>query len=148
MGQHLGAGQPEEAERSVWLTARYNLAFLGTVGALFLAVPGLLLRPFTQDPEILAVGVEGLRWIGLCYGFFAVGLVAIQAFNGAGDTATPMRLKVLCYWVLQIPLAWVLAVTAGLGPRGVFVAIACAETLLAVAGVVLFRRGRWKGKVV
>jgi len=148
VGQHLGAAQPAEAERSVWLTARYNLAFLGSVGLAFLAVPTLLLRPFIQNPEVLAVGVEGLRWIGLCYGFFAVGLVAIQAFNGAGDTATPMRLKVLCYWVFQIPLAWALAVVAGLGPRGVFIAIACAEILLAVSGVVLFRRGRWKVKVV
>lgn len=148
VGQHLGAKQPEEAERSVWLTARYNLAFLGVVGLVFLAVPELLLSPFAPDPEVLAVGVVGLRWIGLCYGFFAVGLVAIQAFNGAGDTATPMRLKVLCYWVFQIPLAWLLAVVADLGPTGVFVAIACAETLLALAGVILFRRGRWKEKEV
>lgn len=148
VGQHLGAGQPDEAERSVWLTARCNLAFLGSVGLVFLAVPALLLRPFTQDPEVLAVAVEGLRWIGLCYGFFAVGLVAIQAFNGAGDTTTPMRLKLFCYWVFQIPLAWALAVVAGMGPRGVFVAIAAAEILLAVSGVVLFRRGRWKEKTV
>jgi len=148
VGQHLGAGQPEEAERSVWLTAHYNLAFLGTVGLTFLAVPALLLRPFTRDPEVLAVGIEGLRWIGLCYGFFAVGLVAMQAFNGAGDTGTPMRLKVLFYWIFQIPLAWALAVPAGMGPRGVCVAIACAETALAIAGVALFRRGRWKEKTV
>jgi putative MATE family efflux protein len=148
VGQHLGAGQPDEAERSVWLTARYNLAFLGSVGLAFLAVPALLLHPFTQDPEVLTVGVEGLRWIGLCYGFFAVGLVAIQAFNGAGDTATPMRLKLFWYWVFQIPLAWALAVVAGMGPRGVFVAIAAAEILLALSGVALFRRGRWKEKAV
>jgi putative MATE family efflux protein len=148
VGQNLGAGRPEEAERSVWLTARYNVAFLGSVGLLFLAVPGPLLRPFTRDPEVLAVAVECLRWLGACYGFFAFGLVTIQAFNGAGDTATPMRLKLLWYWLWQIPVAWLLAVEAELGPRGVFVAIASAEVLLAASSLVLFRRGRWKEKVV
>lgn len=94
VGQHLGAKQPEEAERSVWLTARYNAAFLGSVGLVFLAIPDLLRRPFAPDlgggagasAEMLRVGAACLRWLGACYGFFAVGLVAIQAFNGAGDT--------------------------------------------------------------
>jgi len=148
VGQNLGAGRPAEAERSVWLTARYNVAFLGSVGLVFLAVPGPLLRPFTRDPEVLAVAVECLRWLGASYGFFAFGLVAIQAFNGAGDTATPMRLKVICYWLWQIPVAWLLSVEAGLGPRGVFAAIVSAEVLLAASSLVLFRRGRWKEKVV
>jgi putative MATE family efflux protein len=156
VGQHLGARQPDEAERSVWLTARYNVAFLGAVGLVFLAVPELLLRPFAtgaspdrgMDPVMLATGVDCLRWLGLSYGFFAVGLVTIQAFNGAGDTGTPMRLKVFFYWLVQIPLAWALAVPAGLGTRGVFIAIAAIETAMAVAAVVLFRRGRWKETVV
>lgn len=144
VGQNLGAGRPDEAERSVWLTARYNVLFLGSVGVSFLLVPRLLLASFSTDPAVVAVGVECLRWLGASYGFFAVGLVAMQAFNGAGDTATPTRLKVLFYWVLQLPLAWLLAVPVGLGPRGVFIALATAETLLALAAVVLFRKGRWK----
>lgn len=148
VGQHLGAGQPDEAERSVWLTARYNVAFLGAVGLVFLVVPGLLLRPFSPEPEMLRVGMSCLRWLGLCYGFFALGLVTIQAFNGAGDTGTPMRLKVVIYWLLQIPVAWALAVPAGLGPTGVFMTMAGTEIAMAVAAVVLFRRGRWKEKVV
>jgi putative MATE family efflux protein len=152
VGQHLGAKQPDEAERSVWLTARYNAAFMGSVGLVFLAVPELLLHPFAAgeevDPVMIATGVDCLRWLGLCYGFFAVGLVTIQAFNGAGDTGTPMRLKLLFYWLIQIPLAWALAVPAGLGPRGVFVAIAAIEAAMAVAAVLLFRRGGWKEKVV
>ncbi len=155
VGQHLGAKQPEEAERSVWLTARYNAVFLGSVGLVFVAVPDLLLRPFAPDlgggganEEMLRVGAACLRWLGVCYGFFAFGLVTIQAFNGAGDTGTPMRLKVIFYWLLQIPIAWSLAVPAGLGPHGVFATMAATEIAMALAAVVLFRRGRWKEKVV
>jgi putative MATE family efflux protein len=148
VGQHLGAGQPDEAERSVWLTARYNVLFLGPIGLVFLAIPGLLLRPFTDDPEMLAVGVSCLRWLGASYGFFALGLVTIQSFNGAGDTGTPMRLKVAFYWLIQIPVAWALAVPAGFGPTGVFAAIAGIEVAMALTATALFRRGRWKDKAV
>ena len=156
VGQHLGAKQPEEAERSVWLTARYNAVFLGSVGLVFLMIPDLLLRPFAPDlgggagasAEVLRVGAACLRWLGACYGFFAVGLVAIQAFNGAGDTGTPMRLKVIFYWLLQIPIAWTLAVPGGFGPHGVFATMAATEIAMALAAVALFRRGRWKEQVV
>ncbi len=106
------------------------------------------MRPFSTDPEMLRTGVSCLRWLGASYGFFALGLVVIQSFNGAGDTGTPMRLKVLFYWLIQIPVAWALAVPLGLGPTGVFATIAGIEVAMSLVAVALFRRGGWKEKVV
>ncbi|HUO87461.1 MAG TPA: MATE family efflux transporter [Thermoanaerobaculia bacterium] len=148
VGQNLGAGQPERAERSVWLTARVNFVFMAAVALLFLILPETLIGLFTQQVEVIEVGASCLRWVASCYVVFAYGLVMIQAFNGAGDTTTPTILNLLCYWIWQLPVAWVLAVPAGLGPSGVFIAIASSEILLGLAGIVLFRRGKWKERVV
>ena len=97
---------------------------------------------------VLAVGVECLRIISYGYLFYALGMVVVQAFNGAGDTTTPSFINFFCYWLFQIPLAYWLAVSAGWGPRGVFWAIAIAETLITVTGASLFRLGRWKNRQV
>jgi Na+-driven multidrug efflux pump len=148
VGQNLGAGQPERAERSVWVTAFYNMAFLTAVAVVFWIFAERLVLIFTADPEVVPVAAQGLRWIGLCYSAYAYGLVMVQAFNGAGDTDTPTLLNFACYWLWQIPVAWLLARNAGLGPRGVYLAIASSEILLAAAGVWLFRRGRWKSRRV
>jgi len=148
VGQNLGAGKPDRAERSAWLTGFYNMIFLGSVAVVFIAFPGPLIRIFTDDPEIIAIGVDCLRFISYGYIFYAWGMVMVQSFNGAGDTFTPTWINLFCYWFFQIPLAWTLARTAGLGPRGVFMAITLAESLLAVVGILVFRRGRWKTRAI
>lgn len=99
---------------------------------------------FTSDPEVTRYGVSCLRIVSLCYPAYAWGMVMVQAFNGAGDTWTPTWINLLCYWVLQIPLAWLLAHPLGFESEGVFAAIAAAELLLAVVAMPVFRRGRWK----
>jgi putative MATE family efflux protein len=148
VGQNLGAGKPDRAERSVWLTAFYNMLFLGAVGVLFVLFAGPVIRLFTGDAAIIPFGVDCLRYVSYGYVFYAYGMVMVQAFNGAGDTTTPTIVNLFCYWLWQIPLAYVLALPLGLGPRGVFVAIAISESTLAVAGVLLFRRGRWKQQMI
>ncbi len=144
MGQNLGAGKPERAERSVWLSGMLNMIFLGTIGVCFVAFAEPLVRFFTADPEVVRQGVLCLRYVSYGYLCYAWGMVMVQAFNGAGDTVTPLIINLFCYWLWQIPLAYALAALAGLGPVGVYAAIAVAEGTMAVVGVLVFRRGKWK----
>jgi len=148
VGQNLGAGQPERAEQSVWVATRYNVAFLVAIALVSIAFSERLVGIFTNDADVLRYGSDCLRIISYGYGFYAVGLIMVQAFNGAGDTGTPTWLNALCFWVLQLPLAYALAEVLALGPEGVFWAAAIAESLLAVLAWILFRRGTWKLKVV
>lgn len=144
VGQNLGANQPERAERSVWLTGLYNMAFMGAVTVLFLVLAPDLVEAFTQKPETHAIGVRALRTLACGYVFYAWGMVIAQAFNGAGDTLTPTRLNFFSFWCFQIPLAWSLAGPFGFGPSGVFWAVCVSESVLAVSALWLFRLGRWK----
>jgi len=148
VGQNLGARKPERAEKSVWLAGFYNMIFLAVVAVLFIGLAGPLVRFFTSDPDVGSMASATLRIVAYGYVFYAWGMVMGQAFNGAGDTNTPTMLNLLCFWVLQIPLAWVLAFRAGLGTNGIFLAIPVAQSSLAVAAALLFRRGRWKGSTV
>ncbi len=148
VGQNLGAGKPDRAERSVWLTGAYNMVFLGLIAAVFLAFGPPIIGLFTDQPGVLQVGVECLRIISYGYLFYALGMVMVQAFNGAGDTTTPSIINFFCYWLLQIPLAYALAEPLDMGPRGVFWAIAVAESFITIVGATVFRLGRWKRRQV
>lgn len=144
VGQNLGARRPDRAESAVKSVAKFNTIGLGLVSLLFIAAPTLLVQRFTTDAAAAAHAAECLRMVALGFVFFGSGMVVVQAFNGAGDSKTPMILNVLCFWCLKIPLAFVLARWAGLGPTGVFVAIAAAYSVQSITASVLFRRGRWK----
>ncbi|MGN7719828.1 MATE family efflux transporter [Chitinophaga sp. 22620] len=144
VGQNLGAGEPERAEKSVWKAAYLNMFFLGSISIIFMVFAPNILRIFSQDPGVLAYGIEGLRLISIGYVFYAFGMVMAQSFNGAGDTKTPTYINLFGFWVLQIPLAYLLAIVFKWGPTGVFWAIVIAESAIAVIAIVIFRRGNWK----
>jgi len=144
VGQNLGAKEPERAERAVWITGVYNMLFLAVVSVVFLVFAPELVGVFTQKEATLEVGVSALRILSYGYVFYAWGMVLVQAFNGAGDTLTPTWINVGCFWLFQIPLAWVLARPMALGPDGVFWSVCLSESLLAGVALVLFRRGTWK----
>ena len=148
VGQNLGAKHPERAERSVWMAAYYNMWVLGSIGLLFVIFAPAIIAIFTRDPAIVPSGVGCLRIVSAGFVFYAYGMVVSNAFNGAGDTWTPTVLNVVCFWLLEVPLAWVLAKVPALGPNGVFLAIAVAFSTFALAGSLLFRRGRWKTRAV
>ncbi len=144
VGQNLGAGKPDRAEKSVWRAGFYNMIFLGLVAVVFIGMARPIVRIFTQEEAVVAMAAVTLRTVAYGYVFYAWGMVIAQAFNGAGDTVTPTILNLLCFWAWQIPLAWFLAFRTGMGTTGIFAAIAVAQATLAVAGVIAFRRGTWK----
>ena len=144
VGQNLGAGQPDRAERAVWAAAIYNLVFLGVIGLVFLVAAPQIARLFTDDPAVQPFAVGCLRTVSLGFLFYAVGMVLTAAFNGAGDTWTPTVINLFVFWLFEIPLAWWLSTATPLGPRGVFWALTISYSALAVVSAVLFRRGTWK----
>src|SRR5438067_6743607 len=144
VGQNLGANQPERAEASVWRTGFYNMLFLGGIGVVFIIFAEPTIRLFTNDPAVVPLGTSCLRILSYGNIGYSYGMVMLQAFNGAGDTVTPTIVNLFGFWVLEIPLAWWLALRAGFASNGVFFSIVIAEAAIAGAGVLLFRRGRWK----
>ncbi len=148
VGQSLGAGKPERAERAVWLAGFYNTIFLSSVTVLFWMFAEPFIAFFTQDPAVIRVGVEALRILSAGQIFAAYSMVTAAAFNGAGDTDTPTFINLVCYWLWQLPLAYTLAHVLDLGPTGVYVAVALTAVTWTIIGVTLFRRGRWKTRMV
>lgn len=144
VGQNLGAGQPDRAEKSVWKTGFYNMVFLSLVMVLFLFLSSPILRFFTRDETVIGYGTQCLQIVALGYLFYGYGMVISQSFNGAGDTKTPTILNLVGFWFFQIPLAYFLAIQIDLGPNGVYAAIAIAESAMAIAGILIFRTGKWK----
>jgi putative MATE family efflux protein len=144
VGQHLGAKQPDLAEQSVKTTTRYNIYFMAFVTILFVAGAPWIIRFFTKDAGAIQHAVLALRIISLGYIFYGIGMVMANALNGAGDTRTPTIINFFGFWMFQVPFAWWLAKSLALGPVGVFIAIPVAETLIALAAWVVFRRGKWK----
>ena len=148
VGQNLGAGHPERAELSVIKTAKYNAIFMGVVSLIFLLFADLIISFFTKDAIVKQYAVDALRIVSAGYIFYGIGMVMANAFNGAGDTRTPTVINLFGFWFFQIPLAWLLSKTFEWGPIGVFVAIPIAETAIAIAAYILFRKGKWKLKKI
>jgi putative MATE family efflux protein len=144
VGQNLGAKRPDRSEQAVWRTGLYNMIFLGSIGVFFLFFAAQVVKLFVSDPAVVPIAASALRTLGYGNIGYAYGMVMLQAVNGAGDTATPTIVNFFGFWLFQIPLAWMLAIHAGLHEHGVFLAIVISECSIAAASIVLFRRGRWK----
>ena len=144
VGQNLGAREPERAEQSVWRTGLYNMAFLGLVGVVFVLFTEPIIRLFTNDPAVVPLAVSCLRILSYGNIGFAYGMVLLQAFNGAGDTVTPTIVNFFGFWLLEIPLAYALAVPLHFRANGAYYSIVVSEGAIAAASMLLFRLGRWK----
>jgi putative MATE family efflux protein len=144
VGQNLGAKQPERAERSVWITGVVNMLFCALVSLIYIFGNEPLIRLFSSEPAVVSAGAQCLRIVAYGYIAYAWGMVMPQAFNGAGDTLTPTKINFFCFWLLEIPLAWVLAIKWGGKQAGVYWSIVIAESTAGLVAILLFRRGRWK----
>jgi Na+-driven multidrug efflux pump len=148
VGQCLGAGKPGRAERSAWRAVLFNVVFMTVLGVGYVLAAPVVVGWFTDEPEVRRFGIACLQIMGVGYPMYAVGMIIIQALNGAGATGTPSVLNFICFWLIQIPLAWLLATGwngfDSYGPNGVFISIVVSETLLSLMAVFVFRRGAWK----
>jgi len=144
VGQNLGAKQPERAEKSVWYCTLVDVIFLSILGVVFWIFAPEVVNLFVDSPGAKAVGIESMRILTAIYPIWAIQMVTVQAFNGAGDTTTPTWIQFFAFWMIQIPLAWALAYPAGMGTKGVFYAIALAQVVAALISAYLFRKGKWK----
>ena len=144
VGQNLGAKQPERAERSVWITGKYNAIFMLTVSLGYLVFATEIISIFNQTPDVVQNGALCLRIVAAGYLFYAYGMVITQAFNGSGDTRTPTKINFIAFWIFQLPFAYLAALVFDFGPIGVFLAITLAEVMLSVIAIIWFRKGHWK----
>ncbi len=144
VGQNLGAKQPQRAETSVWRTGFYNMIFLGAIGVIFVVFAEPIVRLFTHDPQVVPLAASCLRIISYGNIGYAYGMVMLQAFNGAGDTITPTIVNFFGFWLLEIPLAWFLAIPMRMQAKGAYFSIVVAEAAIAAVSIVLFKRGYWK----
>ena len=144
VGQNLGAKQPERAEKSVWRTGLYNMLFLGITGVLLVFFADTVVRLFTHDPAVLPLASSALRIFSYGNIGYAYAMVMLQAFNGAGDTVTPTIVNFFAFWMLEIPLAYFLAIHTGMRAPGVYWSVVVAEASMAAVSILLFKRGYWK----
>jgi Na+-driven multidrug efflux pump len=148
VGQNLGAKKPERAEKAVKVTGLVNMILLGIVGSILVLFPGYFINLFINDPAVLTAGTQCLRIISLGFIAYGFGMVLVNSFNGAGDTITPLKINIFAFWLIEIPLAWILALKLGMNQEGVFMAIVIAESILTLTAWLVFRRGKWKLKEV
>jgi len=144
VGQNLGAKLPERAEESVWKVAKYNAIFMGCVSLFFLLGANFFVSLISKDPTVDRIAVQALRIISLGYIFYGIGMVMMNAFNGAGDSRTPTLVNLFWFWIFQIPVAYLAADVWNWGPKGVFIAIVVTETAVTITSLILFKRGKWK----
>jgi putative MATE family efflux protein len=148
VGQSLGANLPERAERAVWITGKINMILMGVIGIILILFSNFFMGLFIPDISVVEYGSVALFIISCGFVFYSFGMVTIQAINGAGDTFTPMWINIVCFWLIELPLAYVLTFKTGLHQKGVYLSIVIAESVLAILGTILFIRGKWKLKKV
>lgn len=148
VGQNLGAKRPDRAEKSVWAVGKVNMISMGLISIVLIIFPAAFIRLFIDDPAVINSGAASLRIVAYGFVFYGLGMVLVQALNGAGDTITPTKINFFCFWLLEIPLAYLLALSMGVGETGVYHSILVAESVMTIAALWLFKRGKWKLKMV
>lgn len=148
VGQNLGAGKPDRAEKSVWTVGKINMYYMGLVSIALILVPGFFINIFTEEAGVISSGIASLRILSYGFILYGLGMTVVQSFNGAGDTITPMWINLICFWLLEIPLAYFMALELNIGEQGVYYAVIISESLMAIIAVWYFKKGKWKLKQV
>jgi putative MATE family efflux protein len=148
VGQNLGAKNPDRAQKAVWATAMVNVSYMLLVMLLFIFIPQVFVGFFGTSETSHNVAIQCLRIISFGNIFYGLQMVIGQAFNGAGDTYTPTVLNLIGFWLIEIPLAVLLALVLDWKETGVFYSIFIAESILSLLSLYIFLRGKWKQKEV
>jgi len=148
VGQNLGAKEPGRAERSVWITSYVNMVMMGLISAVLIIFPEMWIKLFIENSHVVQNGMLSLRIISFGFVFYALGMVMVQGFNGSGDTVTPTKINFVCFWIVEIPLAYLLAIYFQTGLTGASFSVLIAESLLAVVSLIIFKQGKWKTREV
>lgn len=148
VGQNLGANKPERAERSVWTTGYINMILLSLFSIVFIIEPSYFIKLFIDNPDVIKSGAQGLRIVSFGFISYAMGMVMVQSFNGAGDTRTPTKINIICFWIIEIPLAYFLATMNGFNELGVYISIIVAESIMTIIAIWLFKKGKWKTNII
>lgn len=148
VGQNLGAGQPERAEKSAWIAGKTNMITMAFVTVLLMVFPGYLIGFFSSDSLIVDVGINSLRTISVGLVLYGLGMTLVNVFNGSGDTQTPFRINVVCFYLIEIPLAWLLTKYTGIAQQGVFFSIVAADVSMTAIVYYYFKKGKWKLQMV
>ena len=143
VGQNLGAGQPDRAERGAWRSSVLVCIPNGVLVTLFMTVPQILLLAFTDDPAVIEIGSWYLRIVGISMLLQSIDLVLEGAFSGAGNTMPPMAIGAPAS-ILRYPIAILFAGAAGLGVNGVWLSISVTSVVRALLMMYWFSRGTWK----
>jgi putative MATE family efflux protein len=144
VGQNLGAGRPDRSVRAAWLACAMGIGFNLAAGALIVVLAPVLTGFFTDDPAVIAVGVDYLRMVSPFYIFVAMGIILGRGMNGAGDTVPTMIITIVSLWGIQVPLAHALARVFNPATDGVWWSIAITNTLNGLITAGWFMAGRWK----
>lgn len=144
VGQNLGAKQLQRAEDSVWQVAKYNGIFMGFVSVFFLLLAPWLIGFINTDKVVVETGTLALRIISLGYVFYGIGMTLMNAFNGAGDSKTQTLINLFWYWAFQVPIAYFVTMNLQWNALGVFLAILVTEVFIAITGMIIFKKGKWK----
>ncbi|MBN1926325.1 MAG: MATE family efflux transporter [Prolixibacteraceae bacterium] len=148
VGQNLGAGNPDRAVRSAWIAGKLNMWLMGIISVILILMPKSFISIFSAEKLIIDLGAASLRIVSIGFVVYGLGMVLVNSLNGAGDTQTPFRINIICFWIIEIPLAWLLAGKIGWEQQGVFWAIVIAETMMTLMMLYFFRKGQWKFKKV
>jgi putative MATE family efflux protein len=144
VGQNLGASKPERAERAIYMASVLNVVFMGLISLLFIFTPQYFVQAFMHGKPISLDAIICLRIVSYGFVFYALGMVMMQSLNGAGDTITPTIINFFCFWMIEIPLAWLLSSRTSLHEQGVYISIVVAESIMATTGLIIIRNGKWK----
>jgi putative MATE family efflux protein len=144
-GQNLGAAKPERSARAVHIAARIGLGVAACMASFFLLIPGLLLAIFgIQDPVVVELGTQLLRYLSVSGFFITVALTFTGGLQGTGDTRSPLYITLVSQVVVPMGLCFILQETNRLDAAGIWTAIVIGHATRCILSVWRFEQGQWR----